>query len=173
MLVSGTQRCDLVVLFVVSGEVVVYRIDRNFDAIFEIGEKTQKLWQLIVIDKPPEFILGHPTTPGAMAEEYKATEHHADLFETDDQKMEDMADCFTKANKEYKQMGDHLTILKQRLLEWMETHDKVKTRSGYILSRTCSKETLITEKDVENLREKIGQPKRKSSITFIIKEPKQ
>jgi putative phage-type endonuclease len=172
LLVSGLLRCDLVVLFVVTGEVRVYRIDRAFDAVQEITAKTQALWRLVEANEPPDFIFGHDTTPGGMVDEHRRGDYDSDLFDSGDGVLDDIASYYPRASKEYKQMGDHLTVLRQKMMDRMEAHDKVKTRGGYVLSRSVSKETPITEADVTEYQKRIGEPKRKSSISLRIKEPK-
>jgi putative phage-type endonuclease len=158
MAVMGWDRVDMPVLFDGS-KLRIYRIDRNETLIEMIIAAGSKLAAMIVDGTEPAADFGHPGTKDALnaLHGFNADAEPVELDEDADMWVWQVKEITAQEN-ELKRRKSELT---NRILDTLKGATKAVLPNGEKISRSLIADTYVTDKDVMDLADRVGDVKRK------------
>lgn len=158
MLVMEVEQADYPTLFDASN-LRIYHVDRDEQVVTAILSATKEMLERLANNDPPEPNWTHPSTRSLLSDlhGYAVGESVALDAEQVEQWVE-----YQRLSDDIKSMEESKTAIANRILDAMGGCELGVFPSGEkALRRVVIKDSLYTEADVEKVRSKIGQVKRK------------
>jgi predicted phage-related endonuclease len=161
MAVMGWDYVELPVLFKDTDDFRVYRVERSEKLIDQIIEAEGDLAEKILNGIEPDPDYGHNRTRMLLTEIYGAVVDEV----TDLADLEDAVAYRKQLAADKSEITDEIKMIDNKILDSMQTA-KYGRAGEHKVTRVKIKESKWTEKDIEMAKEKLGQTKRRGSVSL-------
>ena len=161
MAVMGWDFVEMPVLFKDTDDFRIYKVDRSEKLISQIIEAEGQLAEKIIDGIEPDADYGHKNTRMLLAEIYGAViDEVADLAD-----LEEAIEYRKQLAADKSEMEKEIKTLDNTILDAMETA-KYGKAGEHKVTRVKISESKWTDKDIETAKEKLGQTKRRGSVSL-------
>ena len=161
MAVMGWDFVEMPVLFKDTDDFRVYKVDRNERLISQIIEAESDLAEKIISGIEPEPDYGHNRTRMLLTEIYGAViDEVVDLTE-----LEEAIAYRKQLAADKSEVEKEIKMIDNTILDHMQTA-KYGRAGEHKVTRVKIKESKWTEKDIETAKEKLGDTKRRGSVSL-------